>query len=147
MIICAVNYGDSHIFARKLLRRLKAAKSSADYDNVRFSRRRLLHPETVGRLICSRQLAHPSGFPSMSLNSRWLHSVKRQFQQTPYNKRFVIAPAAIIFRLLCQNPSLAVKPVRPWQNASRSRRVAKCCERTPRAVTCYQQRVQSESAI
>jgi hypothetical protein len=32
----------------------------------------------VGRLIRSRQRAHPSGFPSMSLGSRRLHSVKRQ---------------------------------------------------------------------
>jgi hypothetical protein len=34
--------------------------------------------EIVGRLIRSRQLAHPSGFPSISLISRWLDSGKPQ---------------------------------------------------------------------
>src|SRR5439155_24866302 len=48
---------------------------------------------------------------------------------------------------LCQSQSLAVRPVTPWQNASRSRGVAKCCERTPRGATYCQQNVQSGSAI
>jgi hypothetical protein len=43
MIICAVDYGDPHIFASKLFRRLKAAKSGADYDNMRFLILRFLH--------------------------------------------------------------------------------------------------------
>ncbi len=34
--------------------------------------------QITGRLIRSRQLAHLSGFPSISLNSRWLDSVKRR---------------------------------------------------------------------
>jgi len=47
--------------------------------------------EIVGRLIRSRRLAHPSGFPSMSLDSGRLHSMKRRpngdwrLTQTPYN--------------------------------------------------------------
>jgi hypothetical protein len=43
---------------------------------------------TVGRLIRSRQLAHPLGFPSMSLSSRWLHSMKHQWHlaQMPYRR-------------------------------------------------------------
>jgi len=35
----------------------------------------------LGPLIRSRRLAHPSGFPSMSLDSRRLHSVKRRFNE------------------------------------------------------------------
>src|SRR5437764_7405181 len=46
MIICAIDHCDPHIFATKLLRRLKAAKSSADYDDVRFLSVRFLHPES-----------------------------------------------------------------------------------------------------
>jgi hypothetical protein len=48
---------------------------------------RLVIISIVGRLIRSRQLAHPSGLPSISLSSRWLDSVKRQWRlaQTPYN--------------------------------------------------------------
>src|ERR1700730_1133361 len=49
--------------------------------------------------------------------------------------------------VLCQSQSRAVKPVKPWQNASRSRRVAKCCDRTPRDGTCCREKVQSGSAI
>jgi hypothetical protein len=37
-----------------------------------------MRKQTVGRLIRLRQQTHPSGFPSMSRDSRQLHSVKRQ---------------------------------------------------------------------
>jgi hypothetical protein len=40
-------------------------------------------------LIRSRQLAHPSGLPSIPLSSRWFDSVNsesvRELAQTPYN--------------------------------------------------------------
>jgi hypothetical protein len=51
-----------------------------------FAASRRVTTPTVGRLIRSRQLAYPSGFPSMSLSSRWLHSAKRQWHlaQMPY---------------------------------------------------------------
>jgi hypothetical protein len=46
---------------------------------ITFATSRRVTNATLGRLIRSRQLAHPSGFPSMSRSSRWLHSVKRQW--------------------------------------------------------------------
>jgi hypothetical protein len=56
--------------------------------------------EIVGRLIRSRRLAHPSGFPCMSLDSRRLHSMKRRpnrdwrLTQTPYDLSHLYGSAA-----------------------------------------------------
>jgi len=44
MVVCAVDYGQTHIFTGKLFRCLKAAKARADYDDPRLSACGKLHP-------------------------------------------------------------------------------------------------------
>jgi hypothetical protein len=43
--------------------------------------------EIVGRLTRSLPLTRPSGCPSMSLDSRRLHSVKRRFKKGVWHRR------------------------------------------------------------
>ena len=55
---------------------------------ITFAASRRVTIPTVGRWIRLRQLAHGAGLSSMSLSSRWLHSVKRQWHlaQLPYRR-------------------------------------------------------------
>jgi hypothetical protein len=77
--------------------RMIGKTNAAAVPPITFPASRRVTLRTVGRLIRSRQLAHPSGFPSMSHSSRWLHSVKRQWHlaQMPY-KRYMPTWIAVI---------------------------------------------------